>query len=283
MTTSPTAAAQRDGRSRRWDYESWTRRSERPLLAAALVFLGLLVTQALTPERPRAATLLLRTGEMLVWAAFAVDYAVRFRLAPDRRHYVRHHLLDLLALAVPFLRPLRLVTLVGVFGTSARRAGDDIRNSMVFVGGLVVLLVLAGASLVLDAERSADEPNITTFGDAVWWATVTITTVGYGDRFPVTTEGRAVAVLLMLIGVALLGLVTASVATWFVRVSAQEREAQEHDERAQTLTTLLLIAERVERLEAAQEQRRQPCEHCGRSLGALSSDPSGSAGPDTGG
>ncbi|MDP9435260.1 MAG: hypothetical protein M3P93_08750 [Actinomycetota bacterium] len=128
MTTSPTAAAQRDGRSRRWDYESWTRRSERPLLAAALVFLGLLVTQALTPERPRAATLLLRTGEMLVWAAFAVDYAVRFRLAPDRRHYVRHHLLDLLALAVPFLRPLRLVTLVGVFGTSARRAGDDIRN-----------------------------------------------------------------------------------------------------------------------------------------------------------
>jgi voltage-gated potassium channel len=277
MTTRRTAVAAQDAGPRGWDYDSWTRRSERPLLAAALLFLVLLVTQALTPDRPRAATLLLRAGEMLVWAAFAVDYAVRYRLAPDRRHYVRHHLLDLLALAVPFLRPLRLVTLIGVFGTSARRAGDDIRNSLVFVAGLVLLLVLAAASLVLDAERGAEDATITTFGDAVWWAITTITTVGYGDRYPVTTEGRAVAAVLMLVGVALLGLVTASVATWFVRVSAQEAESQEHEERSQTLTTLALIAERVERIEAAQEQRQQPCAHCGLAPGTPPGGPGGGA------
>ena len=238
---------------------AWTARSERPLLGFALLFLALLVVQALTPDRSRAATVVLRGGELLVWAAFAVDYAVRFRLAPDRRHYVRSHLLDLLALVAPFLRPLRLITLIGIFGTSARRAGDDIRNSLAFIAGLAALLVVSGAALVVEAERQSDDANITTYGDALWWATVTITTVGYGDRYPVTLEGRAVAGLLMLVGVALLGLITAAVATWFVKHSAEEAgRAGGDDDGDPTVTTLALIAERLERIERA----GAPCPHC---------------------
>ena len=265
-TTGPAQGQQRPQQHAGWAaFHRWTARSERPLLGAALLFLVLVVVQALTPDRPRSLTLLLRAGEVAVWLAFAVDYVTRLRLAPDRRHYVRTHLLDLLALVVPFLRPLRLITVIGVFGTSARRIGDDIRNSLLFIAGMVAVLVLAGAALVLDAERASDDANITAFGDAVWWAFVTITTVGYGDAFPVTVEGRAVAVLLMLVGVALLGLVTASVATWFVRVSAQEAEAQDSEERHATLTTLALIAERVERIEAAQAgPAARSCRHCGQ-------------------
>jgi len=73
-----------------------------------------------------------------------------------------------------------------------------------------------GSLAVLDVEQDAADANITTFGDALWWATTTVTTVGYGDRYPVTTEGRLIAVALMLVGIGLVGVVTAAVAAWFI-------------------------------------------------------------------
>ena len=73
-----------------------------------------------------------------------------------------------------------------------------------------------GALSALDAERDAPGATITSFGDAVWWAWATVTTVGYGDRFPVTLEGRLIAFALMLVGISLVGVVTASVAAWLI-------------------------------------------------------------------
>jgi voltage-gated potassium channel len=75
----------------------------------------------------------------------------------------------------------------------------------------------------LDAERGKSGTNIETFGDAVWWALTTVTTVGYGDRFPVTRDGRLVAVGLMLAGIALIGVVRAAIASWLI---ANVREAE---------------------------------------------------------
>ena len=90
------------------------------------------------------------------------------------------------------------------------------------------VLVFVAAVAELDAERGAPKANITGFGDALWWAATTITTVGYGDHYPVTTEGRAIAVGLMVLGIALVGLLTASIAAWFVReVRQSEDEALE--------------------------------------------------------
>ncbi|WP_342451801.1 potassium channel family protein [Arthrobacter sp. H16F315] len=79
---------------------------------------------------------------------------------------------------------------------------------------------------VLDAEKNAPGSNLTTFGDAVWWAMTTITTVGYGDHYPVTVLGRCVAAGLMVGGVAVLGVVTASVASWMVQSVAEETAAE---------------------------------------------------------
>nr|MBA3233489.1 two pore domain potassium channel family protein [Propionibacteriales bacterium] len=84
------------------------------------------------------------------------------------------------------------------------------------IAGALPLVVFVAAVAMLDAERGAADANIESFGDAAWWAVTTMTTVGYGDRFPVTTEGRLIASALMLAGIALLGVVTAALASWFV-------------------------------------------------------------------
>jgi voltage-gated potassium channel len=82
-----------------------------------------------------------------------------------------------------------------------------------------------GAVAVLDAEQDVQDANITSLGDALWWAATTVTTVGYGDRYPVTTTGRVIAICLMILGIALVGAVTASIAAWFVSSLKTEESA----------------------------------------------------------
>ncbi|WP_337589178.1 potassium channel family protein [Arthrobacter alpinus] len=89
------------------------------------------------------------------------------------------------------------------------------------------LLVYIGALAMYDAEKGAPNANIQSFGDAAWGAIVTITTVGYGDLSPVTATGRVIAVALMIGGIALLGTVTATLASWLVdKVSAEDSKGQ---------------------------------------------------------
>lgn len=209
----------------------WQRRTELPLLALALVFLVVFLLPLYRPDLPSGVLRALRVLNVAVWVAFAVDYVVRLRLSPDRRAFVRGHVPDLLTLAVPVLRPLRLIRVAGVLGAAGRRAGQArLVGTTAFVVGAVLLLVVVSAGLALDAERDAEGANLTSAGDAMWWALTTVTTVGYGDRFPVTGEGRAVAVGLMLGGIALLGVVTATIAAWFVDRLHDVEEASETTE-----------------------------------------------------
>ena len=214
------------------------------------------------PDLPAPVRSLLTAANVLIWVIFAADYLARLRLAERRGHFLREHLLDLLVLAVPFLRPLRLVRAIGLFGSITRRAGSTSQGRTtgeVFLAA-AALVVLAGG-LVLDAERDHTDANIRTPGDALWWAMSTVTTVGYGDRYPTTGLGRVVAALLMLVGVALLGVVSAGIATTFIR---QFTSLEELDETVETLDqtvdvvldqedlTLLALAElngRLDRLE----------------------------------
>lgn len=99
--------------------------------------------------------------------------------------------------------------------------GDD--ALLVRVLGLVVALVLLGGMLAYHFERSAQGANIQSLGDAMWWAVVTIATVGYGDRFPVTTGGRLVGLFLMFFGVGVLSILTATIASFFVEKKLRER------------------------------------------------------------
>jgi voltage-gated potassium channel len=115
------------------------------------------------------------------------------------------------------LRPLRLLRLLALARILNRSASGSLAGRVsTYVLGTAVTAVGLAAIAVLDAEQDATGASITTFGDALWWASATVATVGYGDRYPVTGEGRVIAVGLMLVGIAALGAVTASLATWMV-------------------------------------------------------------------
>lgn len=201
---------------------------EWPLTLAAVVFLVAYAWPVLDLRLSAGAVATARTVTTVTWALFAVDYAVRLLLSVDRWRFVRGNVLDLAVVALPLLRPLRLLRLVTLLTVLNRYAGGSLRGRVVvYAIGSTSLVLLVAALAVLDAERGAEGANLSTFGDAFWWALTTVTTVGYGDRFPVTTTGRAVAGGLMLAGIALLGTVTATLASWLVQRVAEVEEASE--------------------------------------------------------
>ena len=110
----------------------------------------------------------------------------------------------------------------------------------IYVAGATSLVLFIASLAVLDAERGAKGASITTFGDAAWWAMTTVTTVGYGDRYPITAQGRFIAGGLMLAGIALLGIVTASLASWLID---KVRQVEEHAQAATRADVASLTAE----------------------------------------
>ncbi|HYU19715.1 MAG TPA: potassium channel family protein [Chloroflexota bacterium] len=181
--------------------------------------------------------------EWFIWAVFAFELVVKTYLAPNRTRYLVSHWPDVLTVAVPFLRPLRLLRVVVVGARLWKQARVVLRDQTFSVIGMTSLTaVCLSAALVYEAEHGGDGP-IQTFADALWWAVSTITTVGYGDVYPKTNAGRGVATLLMLVGISLFGLLTARVAAFFV-------EAGEADQETPKLNEILERLERIERQNA---------------------------------
>jgi voltage-gated potassium channel len=225
--------------------ERWQRITGVPLTIAAVVFLVAYAWEVIGNLSGTAATV----AELIItatWAAFVLDYAVNLLLAPQRWAWFRGHIFDLLVVVLPLLRPLRLLRLVTLLSVLQRTAGAAFRERVVmYVIGASALLVFVASLAVLDAERSAEGSSITTFWDALWWAFVSITTVGYGDFAPVTAMGRLIAGGLMLGGVALLGVVTATLASWIVEQVAK----QEEDARVATRGEIRALSRQIEQLQ----------------------------------
>jgi voltage-gated potassium channel len=207
--------------------ERWERRTEIPLILLAVAFLVAYAWQVLDPRMDSDFAGFLNVVSWTVWGAFAADFAIRLILAEDRRRYALGHWYDVALIALPVLRPLRLLRLVAFVRVLDRSAANSLAGRVaVYVTGSAALAVGLGALATLDAEQDARGANILNFGDALWWACTTVTTVGYGDYFPVTTTGRVVAVGLMLVGIGLVGAVTATVAAWILGRVEAEREAR---------------------------------------------------------
>lgn len=209
--------------------ERYERRTEWPLAAVALIFLALYSVRVLAQPRAPAAHAI-DVGLVAVYLAFVLDYLARLRFAHPRWKWFVKHLWELPILVLPFLRPLRLLSLAVVVNSLQRAVGHTIRGRVIIYTAFGAVAIVYAASLaVLEAERAApaSDAKIGTFGGALWWAMTTVTTVGYGDKHPITAEGKMVAVALMIGGITLLGSVTATLASWIVQRVGEEDTAQQ--------------------------------------------------------
>jgi voltage-gated potassium channel len=212
----------------------WEQRTAGWLTALAVISLADFVLSAAL-GRSRGFT---DAVDYLVWGAFATDYAVRLYLTPprDRRHFVRSHPLDLLAVIVPAIRALRVIAVfLRIEIVASRSRSERLLTSTAFVA---LTVVLAGASAVLRTERTAPGSNIHSFSDAAWWALTTVSTVGYGDRYPVTAEGRVIGGALMIVGIGVMGMVTSALAYRFITTS-EDPDAPSLDVRLKQLEARL--------------------------------------------
>ncbi|MFF8693265.1 potassium channel family protein [Streptomyces sp. NPDC015144] len=205
----------------------WEQRSEVPLFGVSLLFLLGYALHVLAPESLGA---LRDLGLALVgacWLVFAADYVVRLRFSGLGHRFVRVHWLDTLVLLLPLLRPLRLIHIYTVVQQGREKPRLSLYARVIgYAGTAALLLGFSAALTVYHLEHRAPGTTIHTFGDAVWWACETLTTVGYGDAVPVTAGGRTVASGLMLCGLALLGAVTGSFSSWLMQVFRREDETR---------------------------------------------------------
>jgi voltage-gated potassium channel len=157
------------------------------------------------------------------WLAFAVDLIYGIWKAESKKEFLKRHPLEIASVLLPFLRPLRLMRVIS-FGSLALQKVAIGRQFAITVKVAISALFISyiAAIQITISERSIEGSNIKTFSDGLWWAVTTVTTVGYGDRYPTTTEGRTLAVLLMITGISLVGVITASVAAWFLKMSQED-------------------------------------------------------------
>jgi voltage-gated potassium channel len=239
-------------------FERFSRAVDGPMMVLALAMIPLIIVPLVVDLSPSVDRALLAI-DYLVWAAFAVEYVVKLCLAPNRWQFVKANIPDLVIVVVPMLRPLRvlratrllrllrLARLVAFAVEGLHEARGILRRRGLSWVLLVALgLNLVAAALVLNFERDMPNGNIGSYPDALWWAVTTITTVGYGDRFPLSPAGRGVAVVLMVSGIAMFGIITASIAAYFVEQKAEQDLASRLDcilERLDTIEARLQVDE----------------------------------------
>ncbi|MBS1773981.1 MAG: ion transporter [Bacteroidetes bacterium] len=207
------------------------------VIVLSFYVLGALVVDS-TVVLPKETSTLLSYIDTAICGFFFIEFCVRFYRSPNKLKFMRWGWIDLIASipSVDFLRAgrifrlIRLLRIVRAFMSSHYLIKHLFKNKAkgAFTSAvlLAISLVIFSAVAILQVEN-IPESNIKTAGDAIWWAYVTITTVGYGDKFPVTTEGRIIAAVLMTGGVGLFGTFTAYLASWFV-------SGKETDEQANT-------------------------------------------------
>jgi voltage-gated potassium channel len=233
--------------------EAMERRLEWPLLAAALLTIPAIVLEQSGVGEPwdTTATVLNWT----IWTAFVIEVALMLSVVDDRWRWLRDHPLDvaIVVLTPPFLpaslqaarvfRLLRLVRLVKL-AVLARRllSTEGVRDAAVFA----LITVLGGGAAFAAVEQGHQDQPVSAW-DGVWWAITTVTTVGYGDISPKTDGGRAIAIVVMIVGIGFVAIVTAAAAERFMRSREAEAERAELREQLDEVLRRLNTIQRRER------------------------------------
>ena len=213
-----------------------------PMTFLAILMVPVIIVPLVSHLSP-TINLVLDSAGVAIWVFFFVEYVIKLYLAKHKLYFVKTHIFDLVVIAVPFLRPLRILRLLrlGSFAASGISHLKALlkKHGLHYVLLAVVFIVFACSGLEVYFEAHAKGANILNFPDALWWSVVTVTTVGYGDKYPVTTGGRVVATILMITGIGLLSVVTANIASYLVGKDATDN----------TVKILEEINERLKRLE----------------------------------
>jgi len=223
------------------------------VLVLSLYSLGALAGDLLLSPAPDTR-LLLRRIDDIICAVFLLDFAVHLWLAPSKRAFWRLGWIDLLS-SIPEIGWLRWGRVFRVFrilralrsfsAVFQHFAAERARGTFVVVGLMSLIAVLLATIAVFEFEHGATGANIHSAGDALWWAFATITTIGYGDHFPVTVAGRVVAVVLVVFGLSFFGTFTAYVATFFLEKAQLKEESEVH----QLIREVRRLREKIEALE----------------------------------
>ncbi len=196
---------------------------ENSLTVLALVYLAAFSYPAFVDQISTATQNRLEVVQWSTWVLFALDLFIGIWKSSDRKSYLKSHPLEIFSVALPFLRPLRLLRVVSFGALVIQKIAVGKQLAITFKVFLFsILIAYIAAVQITITERDVPTSNIKSFGDGLWWAVTTVTTVGYGDKFPTTSTGRILAVGLMLVGISLMGVITASVAAWFVKMSQDE-------------------------------------------------------------
>jgi voltage-gated potassium channel len=194
--------------------QRWIDATGRLLALLGLAFIVSYTVWVLVPDLPHEVKIAFNVVFAVTWVMFLVDAVMRIALTPrgSRWRYAWKHPVELLSVVVPVFRALRVVSLLEHLPVLQRRTTDAVRARFVISAVIYATVYVFFLSLaVLQAERDAPGANIVNFGDAIWWAVVTLATVGYGDTYPVTTLGRVWAGFLMAGGVAIVGVASATI------------------------------------------------------------------------
>lgn len=226
------------------------------VLVLSLYSLGALTAELLLPLDPETRLLLQRVDDSIC-AVFLVDFIVHLSLAPSKKAFWRLGWIDLLS-SIPEVGWLRWGRVFRVFrilralrsfaAVSEHFRADRARATFVVVGLMSLIAVLFATIAVFELENGLAESNIHSAGDALWWAFATITTIGYGDHYPVTATGRVVAVVLVVFGLSFFGAFTAYVASFFLEKAQLKEETEIHH----LIHEVRKLREKLEQLEAAQ-------------------------------
>lgn len=196
------------------------------LVLSLYVLISLIVTTffVLSDE----VTVLLNYVDNVICIIFLVDFAIRFKNANNKLVFMKWGWIDLIS-SIPYIdflragRVLRLIRLIRVFRAfkATKLIFEHInsnkkQSALTSVALISFLMVIFSSIAILQFEKDVNS-NIKTAEDAIWWSYVTITTVGYGDKFPITTEGRIIGAVLMTMGVGIFGTFTALVSSWFIQ------------------------------------------------------------------
>lgn len=237
------------------------------LLSLFLSFMALIVISALlfAPISASGRTILIGL-DFIICSLFILQLTVDLIRSTDRVQYMKTHWIDFIA-SIPLIEPLRFARLFHIFRVIlVIRSGEAIlkqlarnRHETTLVSILLVLIVLitAGAGMMLLAESSDPRANITHIGDAVWWAFVTVSTVGYGDHYPVTAFGKVLAAGIIICGVGLFGMTSGLITSLLSSPSSSEERRSKHTEvqLQKILNQQEVIMHRINQIEHKLERR----------------------------